>query len=65
MSQIIASMATQPVPPPRSLTLTFGDNALLSLLLGDHDRHLSRIEQRLGVRLACRGNRVSSWSVAR
>jgi phosphate starvation-inducible PhoH-like protein len=52
-------MATQPVPPPRSLTLTFGDNALLSLLLGDHDRHLSRIEQRLGVRLACRGNRVS------
>ena len=59
MSQIIASMATQPVPPPRSLTLTFGDNALLSLLLGDHDRHLSRIEQRLGVRLACRGNRVS------
>ena len=59
MSQIIASTATQPAPPPRSLTLTFGDNALLSLLLGDHDRHLSRIEQRLGVRLACRGNRVS------
>ncbi len=59
MSQIIASTATQPSPPPRSLTLTFGDNALLSLLLGDHDRHLARIEQRLGVRLACRGNRVS------
>ena len=59
MSQIIASSATQPVPPPRSLTLTFADNALLPLLLGDHDRHLARIEQRLGVRLACRGNRVS------
>ena len=29
------------------------------MLLGDHDRHLTRIEQRLGVRLACRGNRVS------
>jgi phosphate starvation-inducible PhoH-like protein len=39
--------------------MTFGDNALLSLLLGDHDRHLARIEQRLGVRLACRGNRIS------
>jgi phosphate starvation-inducible protein PhoH and related proteins len=59
LSQIIASSATQPVPPPRSLTLTFADNALLPLLLGDHDRHLARIEQRLGVRLACRGNRVS------
>jgi phosphate starvation-inducible PhoH-like protein len=40
-------------------TVTFADNALLSILLGDHDRHLMRIEQRLGVRLACRGNRVS------
>ncbi|MDE8345471.1 MAG: PhoH family protein [Acidocella sp.] len=59
MSQIIASSATQPVPPPRSLTLTFANNALLPLLLGDHDRHLARIEQRLGVRLACRGNRIS------
>jgi phosphate starvation-inducible PhoH-like protein len=41
------------------LTLTFDNNALLPLLLGDHDRHLTRIEQRLGVRLACRGNRIS------
>ena len=59
MSQIIASSVTQPVPLLRSLTLTFGNNALLPLLLGDHDRHLARIEQRLGVRLACRGNRIS------
>ncbi len=59
MSQNLASHAAQPVPPPRSLTLTFANNALLPLLLGDHDRHLSRIEHRLGVRLACRGNRVS------
>jgi phosphate starvation-inducible PhoH-like protein len=29
------------------------------MLLGDHDRHLVRIEQGLGVRLACRGNRVA------
>ena len=59
MSQIIASPATEPTPLPRSLTLTFDNNALLPLLLGDHDRHLTRIEQRLGVRLACRGNRIS------
>jgi len=59
LSQIITSSVTQPVPLLRSLTLTFGNNALLPLLLGDHDRHLARIEQRLGVRLACRGNRIS------
>jgi phosphate starvation-inducible PhoH-like protein len=59
LSQILATVPTQPVPPPRSLTLTFANNALLPLLLGDHDRHLTRIEQRLGVRLACRGNRIS------
>ena len=32
---------------------------LLPLLLGDHDRHLARIEQALGVRLSCRGNRMA------
>jgi phosphate starvation-inducible PhoH-like protein len=60
LSQILASTATQiSAPPPRSLTLTFPNHALIPLLLGDHDRHLARIEQRLGVRLACRGNRFS------
>ncbi len=39
--------------------LNFNDNALLPLLLGDHDRHLVRLEQGFGVRLACRGNRVA------
>jgi phosphate starvation-inducible PhoH-like protein len=43
----------------RAVTLTFADNALLPLLFGDHDRHLVRLEQGLGVRLACRGNRVA------
>ena len=43
----------------RAVTMQFDDNALLPLLLGDHDRHLARLEQGLGVRLACRGNRVS------
>ena len=48
-----------PLPAARAVTLQFDDNALLSLLLGDHDRHLVRLEQGLGVRLACRGNRVA------
>jgi phosphate starvation-inducible PhoH-like protein len=45
--------------PGRAVTLQFGNNALLSELLGDHDRHLIRLEQALGVRLACRGNRIA------
>ena len=43
----------------KAITLTFADNALLALLLGDHDRHVVRLEQGLGVRLSCRGNRVA------
>ncbi|MGI4975502.1 MAG: PhoH family protein [Janthinobacterium lividum] len=58
-----AAIATAPDIPAvglgRAVTLQFDDNALLSLLLGDHDRHLARLEQGLGVRLACRGNRVA------
>jgi phosphate starvation-inducible protein PhoH and related proteins len=43
----------------KAITLQFNDNTLLPLLLGDHDRHLVRIEQALGVRLSCRGNRIA------
>jgi len=43
----------------KAVTLQFSDNTLLPLLLGDHDRHMVRIEQALGVRMACRGNRVA------
>ena len=46
-------------PHGKAVTLQFGDNTLLPLLLGDHDRHMVRIEQALGVRLSCRGNRVA------
>ncbi|MBI3707627.1 MAG: PhoH family protein [Proteobacteria bacterium] len=42
-----------------AINLQFDDNRLLPLLFGEHDRHLARIEQRLGVSLASRGNRVS------
>lgn len=41
------------------LQLDFTDNDLLSMLVGPHDRHLTRIEQRLGVTIALRGNHVS------
>ena len=56
--------AARPATPPsspeqRSVTLQFDDNALLPLLYGEHDRHLARIEQRLGIRLGSRGNRLT------
>jgi phosphate starvation-inducible protein PhoH and related proteins len=38
--------------------LAFDDNRLLSSLFGEHDRHLARIEQLLGVTIASRGNEV-------
>ena len=39
--------------------LSFDYNTLLPLLFGEHDRHLARIEQKLGVSLASRGNRLA------
>ncbi|MBV1797296.1 PhoH family protein [Siccirubricoccus sp. G192] len=47
------------LPEQRSVTLQFDDNALLPLLYGEHDRNLARIEQRLGIRLGSRGNRLT------
>jgi phosphate starvation-inducible PhoH-like protein len=41
------------------LQLQFDDNSLLPMLYGEHDRHLARIEQRLGVQLSSRGNRLA------
>ncbi|MBL8836255.1 MAG: PhoH family protein [Alphaproteobacteria bacterium] len=38
--------------------LEFDDNLLLPPLFGEHDRHIARIEQLLGVSLSSRGNRV-------
>ncbi len=39
--------------------LTFDDNALLPSLYGQHDRHLVRIEQLVGVQLSSRGNQIA------
>mgnify|MGYP003353068757 FL=1 len=41
------------------LHLEFDDNTLLPMLFGEHDRHLVRLEQKLGVSLVSRGNRVA------
>ena len=54
-----APIAFNRAGPDKAITLQFNDNMLMPLLLGDHDRHLVRIEQQLGVRLSCRGNRVA------
>ncbi|AOX21163.1 PhoH family protein [Kozakia baliensis] len=43
----------------RTVALRFGDNILLQQLLGDHDRHLLRLEQGFDVRLSCRGNKIA------
>ncbi len=52
--------ATAPTTRPnKAVTLQFGDNALLPLLFGDHDRNLVRLEQGLNVRMSSRGNRVA------
>jgi phosphate starvation-inducible PhoH-like protein len=47
------------------IQLQFDDNALLPLLFGEHDRHLARIEQQLGVSLTPRGNRLAIDGPAR
>ena len=41
------------------ITLEFRRNALLSALAGSHSRNLVRLEQKLGVRLAQRGNLIA------
>jgi phosphate starvation-inducible protein PhoH and related proteins len=42
-----------------NLILAFDDNRLLSLIFGEHDEHLALIEDRLGVDITPRGNRLS------
>jgi phosphate starvation-inducible PhoH-like protein len=42
-----------------TLALVFDDNRLLTLVCGGHDEHLALIEQRLGVDIMPRGNRLA------
>ncbi len=41
------------------VTLEFSDNGLLAALAGGHERNFVRLEQKLGVRIATRGNLVA------
>ncbi len=41
------------------VTLEFADNGLLAALAGGHERNYVRLEQKLGVRIAMRGNLVA------
>ena len=50
---------TGPMAVGTPVLLQFDDNSLLPLLFGEHDQHLARIEQRLGVSLISRGNRLA------
>jgi len=44
--------------PHEKIVLRFGNNTLLSGLFGQHDEHIARVEQTLGVRIASRGNKM-------
>jgi len=59
LTQLATHHAAPAALTGRAVTLHFNDNALMAQLLGDHDRHLVRLEQGFGVRLACRGNKVA------
>ena len=63
MTHIAASSADPRIPAgaiaEKAITLRFSDNALVSQLLGAHDRHLVALEQGLQVRLSCRGNKLA------
>ena len=53
------SAASKRKPAREQITLEFPDNALLANLSGAHQRNFVRLEQKLGVRVAMRGNLVS------
>jgi len=46
------------------IRLEFEDNRLLARLYGEHDQHLARIEQQLGVELSQRGNQLAIFGPA-
>ncbi len=46
-------------PAREQVTLEFPDNALLPALAGSHEKHFVRLEQKLGVKIASRGNLIA------
>ena len=53
------STATKKKAPREQVTLEFPDNALLAGLSGAHQKNFARLEQKLGVRVATRGNLIA------
>ncbi len=53
------STATKKKAPREQVTLEFPNNALLPGLAGAHQKNFARLEQKLGVRVATRGNLVA------
>lgn len=51
-------MAKSKKKVPLKVTLEFEDNTLLPALFGEHNAHLARMEQKLDVHFATRGNQV-------
>ncbi len=58
-SKSAAPRQTRPAPALGTTTLSFDDNRLLMLVFGEHDEHLLLIEDRLGVDITPRGNKVA------
>ena len=55
----MTTRAAKRSPAREQVTLEFSDNHALAALGGPHQKHLVRVEQRLGVRVAMRGNLVA------
>jgi phosphate starvation-inducible PhoH-like protein len=49
----------EPAAAREQVTLEFRRNALLSALAGTHSRHFVRLEQKLGLKIAMRGNLIA------
>jgi phosphate starvation-inducible PhoH-like protein len=58
-SKPAAARQTGAAPARGTTTLSFDDNRLLMLVFGEHDEHLLLIEDRLGVDVTPRGNKVA------
>lgn len=55
----VTALPASAAPPLGETVLEFPDNFLLIDLCGEHDRHLAALEERLGVRVLRRGNRLT------
>ncbi len=56
----MARAAKPEARPVAQEAIEFDDNQRLAVLVGAHDRNLARLEQKLDVRIARRGNRLTA-----